>query len=126
MANVYGEVAPGQEELIARFDDEGRLYVKIDDVEEYIGYVDYDSGEVYDMDDELIGWIEENGSVILSNENEEEEYEIGFVDEDANMFIYISEDGEKEAVGRIEEMKHPVEGAAALLFFIEDDEEGED
>ena len=127
MAKIYGETGPGAEELIAHVDENGRLYVYVDDDgEECVGYVDYNSEEVYDLDDDLLGWIEEDGVVILNDEDADDDdvdLAIGAVAKDGRLFIYVSEEGDQAEVGRIAEMKHPVEGAAALLFFIEDTDE---
>lgn len=122
MSQVFGEIGPGEEALIGRFDDNGRLYVLVEEFEELIGTTDYRSGKVYDLDGDLFGWIDDEGYVIV-NDGGDDELVIGAVDENGGLFIFVTEDGDREQIGRVADMKHPAEGAAALLFFIEDDEE---
>ncbi len=121
---IYADLPDEQNTLIARVNEEGKLYVIDQDKEEYIGWIDYAEGDVYDSEDYLLGWAEDDGSVMIYYEDEDEEEEIGYVTEEGEIFFYQGED-EEVYFGKLVNMKSYADGAAALLFFLEEEEEEE-
>lgn len=128
MADVYRHIAFAPDELLGSIDPEtGRVY-EYDpelDAKLYVGWVDYDKGEVWvdnPDDDELIGYVNDNNDIIMLYDDDEEE-RLGFVDKDGKLHAYLDDD-KPEYLGKISRMTHMVEGAAAILFFFElDDDE---
>jgi hypothetical protein len=112
------------ENLIGRIDDEGNIYEVEGDEEICLGWIDFEHGDVFDDEDVLIGWVEEDGTAVAVDEEADEEIEIGYVNDEGALYAY---EGEKEEtlVGQLQDMQDLAEGAAALLFFldIEEDEE---
>ena len=108
---------------LGRVDDKGKVYEIKGDLEAYIGWIDYEAGEVYDEEDELMGWIEDDGVIIATYEDEEEE--LGYVTEEGEVFGY-DENDEDLYLGKVVEMQDATEGAAAMLLFyhiIEEEQE---
>jgi hypothetical protein len=126
---IYRDVAFAPDEQIGYIDADGRIYaLQAGQPDQYIGYLDYEEGEVLTSDDELMGYITEEAEVIASYEDED--INIGYVGENGGLYLY-GEDEEDLYVGKVDEMEDSAEGAAALLFFfdedgeiIEDEEEG--
>jgi hypothetical protein len=119
---IYADLPEEQNILVARVDEEGKLYAIDGEKEEYIGWIDYQEGDVYDSEDFLLGWAEDDGSVLIYYEDEDEEEEIGYVTEEGEIFFYQGED-EEVFFGKLANMKSYADGAAALLFFLEEEEE---
>ena len=109
-------IAP--DELCGQIDAQGEVYTIGTASEEYLGWIDYEEGDVYDEDDILIGWAEDDGTIIAYYQDTEEELEIGFVTEDGQL-SYYDEEGEAIYFGRLRNQQKYVEGAAALLLFID-------
>ncbi len=121
---IFAEIEGEGTKQVARINEEGKLYVVDGDQEEYLGWIDYEEGNVYDNEDFLVGWAEDDGTVILYYEDEDEEEEIGYVTEEGEINFYSGDDDEIY-FGKMEGMKHFADGAAALLFFLEEEEEEE-
>lgn len=121
---IYADLPEEPNTLLARINEEGKLYVIDQEKEEYIGWIDYAEGDVYDSEDYLLGWAEDDGSVMIYYEDEDEEEEIGYVTDEGQIFFYQGED-EEVYFGKLENMKSYADGAAALLFFLEEEEEEE-
>ncbi len=121
MAKIYEHVALAPDTLIGRIDEDGRIYYEDEAGQsEYIGWIDYASGKVYDEDDIYMGWVEANGAIYGSYEEGEER--IGDVADDGKLYL-IDEENQEEYVGQVTEMKHKADGAAAVLFFFDEYEE---
>ncbi|MCA9992427.1 MAG: hypothetical protein H6666_11130 [Ardenticatenaceae bacterium] len=120
MAEIY-RIADGAAELrIGWIDTDGKIYARRASKHECVGWVDYDEREVRDRDDELVGWLEEEGEVV--GLFEDGEAGIGYVRADGSLYFYCDPDESEEdlLVGRMTGMQDEIEGAAALLFFFED------
>lgn len=120
---IYRDVPMLPDKLIGRIDNEGKIY-DLEDVEkeEYIGWINYEEGEVYDVDDELMGWLEDDGAIVGHYEDGDEE--IGYVTEEGEVYGY-DEDEEEIYLGKVTGMEDATEGAAAMLLFYDifDEEE---
>jgi hypothetical protein len=114
------EITP--QNLIGRIDDQGNVYEVEGSEETCLGWINFDDGDVFDDEDELIGWVEEDGTVVALSEEGDEEIEIGHVNEAGELYCYTGED-EEALVGRLKNMQDFAEGAAAMLFFLSFDEE---
>lgn len=122
-AKIYRDIPMGPDKLIGRIDEDGKVYEIGQDSERPIGWIDYDEGEVYDIEDDLMGWIEEDGTIIGYYDDDEEE-DIGYVTEDGEIYGYG--DGDNDIyLGKVVEMEDSTQGAAAMLLFydFEDEEE---
>jgi hypothetical protein len=121
MARFFRDVILADEKEIGHVDGTGRVYAEQLGPDDFIGWIDYDGGEVYDAGDELVGRVDEAG--VVSALYGEAAARIGFVTGEGHLYLY----GEDEAdlyVGKVADMEALVEGAAALLFFF-DEEAGE-
>jgi hypothetical protein len=116
------EMAPDQ--LLARIDEKGKFYSVSDGEEEYLGWIDHEEGDVYDGDDFMIGWAEDDGVVIAYFEEEDEEYQVGYVNDQGEIYYY-TEGVEEAYFGSVKDMQHYADGAAALLFYLEEEVEEE-
>ena len=114
------EIIP--ENMIGRIDDQGNVYEVEGGDEICLGWINFEDGDVFDDEDDLIGWVEEDGTVVAVAEEGDEEIEIGYVNENGELYCYTGED-EESLVGQLKNMQDYAEGAAALLFFISFDEE---
>ncbi len=127
MATIYRNVRVGFDKVLGRIDSSsGRIYDSTSDKDEYVGWIDYEMGEVFDEADDLVGWVDENGQVFVSYEYDEDDDEekvegerIGYVKKDGKLYAY-TDDAEK-LLGQVTEMTHPAEGAAGLLFFFDEE-----
>ncbi|MCI0576037.1 MAG: hypothetical protein L0332_02790 [Chloroflexi bacterium] len=124
MTKIYRDIALAPDEQIGRIED-GKIYDTEIEPEEYIGWINYEEGEVFNEGDELMGWVEENGEVVASYEDEEEGIGIGYVTDEGELYVYAEEEDDDIYVGKVTDMKDAVEGAAALLFFFDEYEEDE-
>ncbi|GEM_PF-2462232 len=129
MATIY---RLGFDKVLGRIDSSsGRIYDSTSGQDEYIGWVDYEAGEVFDEADDLVGWVDEEGKIFVSYEYDEDEDEdedeeevegerIGYVKENGKLYAYTAT--EDKELGQITDMTDPVEAAAGLLFFFEEEE----
>ena len=88
--------------------------------DKYLGWVDYESGEVFDEDNDLMGWVEDDGEVI--GYYEDGEADLGYVTEDGEIYAYTDDEEVEVYLGKVREMQDIVEAAAAMLFFFEGEE----
>jgi len=109
-------IAP--DELSGQIDAEGQIYTTGSGNEEYLGWVDYEENDVYDEDDCLIGWAEETGAIIAYYQETEEELEVGYVAKTGEIYYY-DEDEKEVYFGRLRNLNSFVDGAAALLCFLD-------
>lgn len=107
-----------RENLIGRIDDEGNVYEVEGEEEVCLGWIDFEQGDVFDAEDELIGWVEDDGTVVAVDEEADQEIEIGYVNDQGALYAYEGEDAEV-LVGQLQNMQDFAEGAAALLFFLD-------
>jgi hypothetical protein len=112
-------VAP--DELCGLIDAQGQIFTRGRGSREYLGWIDYEEGDVYDEKSCLIGWAEEDGTIIAYYVETEEEIEVGYVTEDGEIYYY-DEDEKDQYFGRLKKLQSFVEGAAALLFFLDREE----
>mgnify|MGYP007078645226 CR=1 FL=1 len=70
----------------------------------------------------MVGWIDEDANIIASFENGD--VVIGYVKENGDLHYYIDEN-DAPYVGKVSDMRDPVEGAAALLIFFEFEDDDE-
>ena len=122
MGNSSTRIEMIKENLIGRIDDEGNVYELEGEEEICLGWINFDEGDVFDTEDELIGWVEDDGTVVAVDEEADEEIEIGYVNDQGELYAYEGED-EKALVGQLKNMQDLAEGAAALLFFLDIEEE---
>ena len=115
---IYSDVAGATEKLVGRIDGKGKVYGIVPGDDEYLGRVDYEEGEILDEDDEVIGWIEEEGEVIRYSEEDEEEETVGYVNEDGEVFIF-NEEQDEVYLGRVKDCQDSADGAAALLLLFD-------
>jgi hypothetical protein len=122
MADIYLDIPLLPDEKIGYINKEGRVYAYLEDgQEEYLGWVDLsermiyaeEEGDVFEM-----GRIEENGDVFATYEDGEER--LGYVDDEGKLYAYTDEGD--EYLGQVTEMTDAIEGAAAMLFFFEEEE----
>ena len=114
------EIIP--QNMFGRIDDQGNVYEVEGQEETCLGWINFDDGDVFDDEDELIGWVEDDGTVVSLDDKGDEEIEIGYVNEKGELYCYTGED-EEALVGQLKNMQDYTEGAAALLFFLSFDEE---
>lgn len=114
--------------LIGRIDKSGNVYAIESDDEILIGTVDYDSNQVFDEEGELLGFLE-NGRDVISVYEDEDGVNLGNIAENGEVMVFIMNDDEEleeYPVGIVENMRKPVDGAAAMIFFFDLDEDDED
>ena len=111
---IYRDEALTPDNYVGRIDERGKVSRVELDKDDYLGWIDYEEGDIYDEHDDIIGWVEKDGEVIRLVDDEEEE--IGFVTEEGELYWY-DKNGEEEFFGKLKHMEDISEGAAALLFF---------
>lgn len=111
---IYRDVPMLPDKLIGRIDDKGKIYDLESGKDEYIGWINYEKTEVYDEDDELMGWLEDDGAIVGHYEDGDEE--IGYVTEEGEVYGY-DEDDKEIYLGKVAGMEDATEGAAAMLLF---------
>jgi hypothetical protein len=104
------------DELSGKIDTEGLVFSARG--RKYLGWIDYEKGDVYDAQDLLIGWAEDNGAIVAYYKEKDEELEVGYIIEDGDIFYY-DEDEKELYFGRIKNWEYYAEGAAALLLFMD-------
>jgi hypothetical protein len=122
MSGEGDQVEITTQNLIGRIDEQGNVYEVEEQDETCLGWINFEDGDVYDDEDELIGWVEDDGTVVALSEEGDEEIEIGHVNDKGELYCYTGED-EETLVGQLKNMHDYTEGAAALLFFLSFDEE---
>ena len=119
---IYQDVPMLPDRLIGHIDDTGKVYATKSGKDEFVGWIDYEEGEVYDTEDELMGWLEEEGAIIGHYDDGDEE--IGYVTDDGEVYGY-DEDEKDLYLGKLVTMEDATEGAAAMLLFFDIYEEEE-
>jgi len=109
-------IAP--DELSGQIDAEGQVFTAGLHKHSYLGWVDYEKGDVYDAQDRLIGWADDKGAIVAWYPEKEEELEVGYVADDGEVFFYDEAEAE-QYFGRLRNWEYYAEGAAALLLFMD-------
>ena len=131
MATIHEHVPLNPDNKLGFITDDGDIfgYMEHTGQEEYVGRVDYEEGLVCMLDEDeeedteiVLGWIDEDANIIASFENGD--VIIGYVKENGDLHYYIDEN-DAPYVGKVSDMRDPVEGAAALLIFFEFEDEDE-
>lgn len=118
LVKIFIDKPNAPDELSGRIDAEGQIFSTGSSGRKYLGWVDYEEGDVYDDHDCLIGWTEDDGTIIAYYQETEEELEVGYITEDGEIFYY-DEDEKELYFGRLRNWEYFVEGAAALLLFLD-------
>lgn len=118
LVKIFIDKPNAPDELSGRIDAEGQIFTTGSGGRKYLGWVDYEEGDVYDDQDCLIGWAEDDGTIIAYYQETEEELEVGYITEDGEIFYY-DEDEKELYFGRLRNWEYFVEGAAALLLFLD-------
>lgn len=122
MAKIYRHRNNAPDEYIGRIEAaDGRVYSEKFGPDTYLGRVDYEKGEVHAHQrgpDNYLGRVDDERK-IFAHQFGPDEYEAR-VEKDGKIYRHrrLKTD---EYVGRIQEMRHPVEGAAAWFFFFKPD-----
>lgn len=119
---IYRDIPMMPDKLIGRIDEKGKVYDVESGKETYVGWINYEEGDVYDEEDDLMGWIEDDGAIV-GHYDEDEDLEIGYITEQGEVYGYGEEEGEEIYVGKLKNMQNGAEGAAAMLLFFDLEEE---
>jgi hypothetical protein len=119
MAEIYKCIHLNSDKHVGSIDQEGKIFARQPGLEEYIGWIDYEDGEVYNREDIFLGWVEDDGGVVAHYD--EEDIDLGYVTDGGELYLYDDED--EIYVGKVVDMEDSVEGAAALLLFFDEEEE---
>lgn len=120
MAQIYQHIPRARDQHVGSVDSgSGRVTAARFGPDQVIGRVDYASSEVFESrfgPDRRIGRATEDGKLYLSRLGPDEY--IGRVEPDGKVYGHrrLAPD---EYLGRVDGLQHPVEGAAALLFFFD-------
>ena len=99
--------------------ENGKVYRERLGLDQYVGSVEFETGKVFKhvrlMPDQYIGHIDQTGGVYAHVPRRPDIY-LGRVNQNGELFGHVPR-GRDEYIGRIDGMAHPVEGAAAFLFF---------
>jgi len=115
---IFRDQALNPDKLVGRIDERGKVYDLEGGRDRLIGSVYYEDGEVYDGENMLLGWIEEEGTIVrfFNDEN----IKVGFITPDGEIYGY-DEDEQVVCRGRVTGLQDNIEGAAAMLFFFNED-----
>ena len=118
MIQIYKH-RPGQrDEYVGRVDpDNGRIYSERFGPDQYIGRVDYNESQVYAHrpgPDNYLGRVDKNGH-IFAHQFGPDTY-VARIEADGKLYRHIPR-GRDTYLGRLENMQHLVEGAAAFFLF---------
>lgn len=119
MVSIYQQRAGMPDAYIGKINPEnGRVYDEKLGPDEYIGSVNYAKKEVHAHKfgpDEYLGRINDKGEVYAHRVGPDTY--VARVEADGKIYRHVPR-GRDEYVGRVDQMRHPVEGAAAwfLLF----------
>jgi hypothetical protein len=118
MIHIYMHRPRQRDEYVGRIDpDNGRVYSERFGPDKYIGRVDYDESHVYAHrtgPDDYLGRVDKKG-YIYGHQFGPDTY-IARIEADGKLYRHISH-GRDKYLGRLEDMRHPVEGAAAFFLF---------
>lgn len=120
MAKIYRHVPARPDDYIGRIDtDTGRVYAERTGPDQYVGRVDYATGKVYGRKpgpDTYMGHVELANGRVMAARVGPDAY-VARVEADGRVFRQVSL-GKDTYLGQVRDMHHPVEGAAAYLFFL--------
>ncbi len=121
MVKIFAHVSGGFDDAVGRIDpDKGKVYEVRRGLDKHIGRVDYQKGEVYSDrfgPDQYLGRVDAANGKIYAHQHGPDEY-LGRVEEDGKLYRHVPR-GSDEYLGRVKDMTHRVEGAAALLMFLQ-------
>jgi hypothetical protein len=121
MVKIFIDKPISPDELCGQIDAQGQIFTSGSGKREYLGWIDYEEGDVYNEANCLVGWAEDDGTIIAYYQESEEELEVGYVTDDGEVYYY-DEDEKELYFGRLKKLHSFVEGAAALLFFLDREE----
>jgi hypothetical protein len=118
MIHIYKHRPRRPDEYVGRIDpDNGRIYSERLGPDKYIGRVDYTESQVYAHrpgPDDYLGRVDKSGH-IYAHQFGPDAY-AARIEADGKLYRHIPH-GRDAYLGRLENMRHPVEGAAAFFFF---------
>ncbi len=126
MARIYRHIPRAPDQHIGNVDPaSGHVYSEQFGPDRYLGRVDYARGHVYHHrfgPDEYLGRVDGRGGVFRHRRGPDEY--VGRVAADGRLYRHrrLAPD---VYLGHVDDMKHPVEGAAAILFFFLEADERE-
>lgn len=119
MAKIYRHRNNAPDSYVGKVDAaNGRVYGERFGPDEYIGRVEYGKGELYAHKtgpDKYMGRVDDEGH-IFAHQFGPDDY-VACVDKDGKIYRHVRM-GRDAYVGRLEDMRHPVEAAAAWFFFL--------
>lgn len=119
MSKIYRHIAAGSDEQIGHIEPEhGYVYSARFGPDKYIGWVNYEKGYVYSHrlgPDKYLGWVDMSNGKIYASRLGPDQY-LGQVERDGKLYRHVS-GGRDTYLGTLTDMRHLVEGAAALLLF---------
>jgi hypothetical protein len=118
LVKIFIEKPIAPDELCGNINPEGLVYCTSSDGQKYLGWVDYEKGDVYDAQDRLIGWADDAGAIVAYYQETDEELEVGYITDDGEIFYY-DEDEKEIYFGRLRKWEYYAEGAATLLLFMD-------
>jgi len=123
MAKIFKHQNNARDEYIGRINAEnGRVYSERLGPDKYIASVNYEKGEVHREKfgpDEYIGRVNDDRK-IYAHKVGPDDY-VARVEKDGKLYSHVAL-GRDVYVGRVDDMRHPVEAAAAWFLFFADDE----
>ncbi|MBN1284665.1 MAG: hypothetical protein JXB47_04635 [Anaerolineae bacterium] len=119
MTKIYQHVQFGPDAYRGRIERDGKVYRHRTGPDEYIGWIHYGKGEVFRhvplAPDAYLGKIAPDRKIYRHVQFGPDEY-LGQVTEDGKLFRHV-EMAPDAYIGRLEAMRHPADGAAAMLLF---------
>ncbi|MBX3059269.1 MAG: hypothetical protein KF770_22600 [Anaerolineae bacterium] len=119
MAKIYRHRNNAPDSYVGKIDpSNGRVYGEQFGPDVYVGRVDYAKGEVYAHQtgpDKYMGRVDEKQR-IYAHQFGPDDY-VASVENDGKIYRHVRM-GRDAYLGRVEDMRHPVEAAAAWFFFL--------
>ncbi len=118
MASIYRQRHLLPDEHIGTINERGEVYRDQFGRDNYLGHVNYDDGSVHQHvtgPDIYLGKVNPDGGIMRNVQFGQDEY-LGKVNDDGGIMRNIPSRPD-EYVGKVTEMRHKVEGAAAMFFF---------
>ncbi len=127
MAKIFRHRRLLPDEHVGNINDNGQVYREKFGRDEFLGAVDYQEGRVHGHvsfgGDTYLGNINEKGEIHSHKSFGSDDY-VARVKEDGSVYRHVSLRPD-ELLGKVEGMRHPVEGAAAFFFFFQDEASNE-
>ena len=121
MIHIYQHLPHQRDKQLGHIDpSNGRVYGQRLGPDKYIGRVDYEEGKVYASrlgPDEYLGRVDKHGH-IYAHQLGPDRY-VARIESDGKLYRHIPH-GRDTYLGSLENMRHPVEGAAAFFFFFKE------